>query len=80
MAGRVAERLRETDSDHRFEHHSYPGAGHAITVPYQPVTGRETTPFLPGVEMALGGTPGGYAEADADSWPRVLDVLDEGLR
>lgn len=46
---------------------------------YQPVAGRETVPFLPGVEMAMGGTPEGHAEADADSWPRVLDVLDDAL-
>jgi hypothetical protein len=30
--------------------------------------------------MAVGGTPEGYAAADADSWPRVLDVLDDALR
>lgn len=79
MADRIVERLGEADYEHRFEHHSYPDAGHAIAVPYLPVTDRETTPLFPGVEMAYGGTPGGYAGADADSWPRVLDALAEGL-
>lgn len=80
MAERLVDRLRDAGYEHRFEHHNYPDAGHAIAAPYQPVTGRETSPLFPGVTMALGGRPAGYADADADWWPRVLDVLDDGLR
>jgi len=80
MAESVVERLEERGYDHRVEHRRYPDAGHAISVPYRPVRGRETGEFVFGSELALGGTPEGYAEADVDSWTAVLDVLDEGLQ
>jgi len=28
----------------------------------------------------MGGAPEGYAAADADAWPLVLELLERGLR
>jgi dienelactone hydrolase len=80
MAENIGQRLDERGYDHRLEHCRYPDAGHAISAPYRPVVGRETSEFVFGSDLALGGTPDGYADADADSWSAVLDVLDDGLR
>jgi dienelactone hydrolase len=76
----VMEYVRELDADLPVEHHVYDDAGHSLGVPYLPCRGRERTPFFLGLEMALGGTPEGYAQADTDAWPRVLDTLAETLR
>ncbi|QPV64768.1 acyl-CoA thioesterase/BAAT N-terminal domain-containing protein [Halosimplex litoreum] len=70
-----AERLREADFDHAFEHRSYDGAGHGVTAPYLPTAGRRV---ISG--QLFGGAPAADARANADSWPAVLDYLDRGLR
>jgi len=49
---------------------TYPKAGHSIALPYLPVA-----PRLP-----RGGTPAAIADADRDSWSRVLRFLTEALR
>jgi dienelactone hydrolase len=53
----------------------FPNAGHAIDVPYMPTNGLaviDEGSFL----LALGGTPEGYAHADAMMWPKVIAFLD----
>ncbi|WP_049922988.1 acyl-CoA thioesterase/bile acid-CoA:amino acid N-acyltransferase family protein [Halopiger djelfimassiliensis] len=56
--------------DHPHEHLVFDEAGHAIQYPYLPTANRaEVPPFV------LGGTPAGYAEADAAYWPRALETL-----
>jgi dienelactone hydrolase len=77
LAAVAAERLREHDQP--VEHVTCDDAGHAIRAPYLPVLGRTAAPMLPRAPMALGGTPAGYAGADADAWPRVLETLAAGL-
>jgi dienelactone hydrolase len=55
-------------------HLKYQGAGHLIGPPYLP-TRLKLRPW----RFAVGGTPEGYARADADSWGRVLRFLAENL-
>lgn len=75
----AAERRNERDLPVR--HKRYPGAGHAISLPYQPTTGLTAVEsFPPGVTQRLGGTPRALARAAADSWPVVRETLAEGLR
>lgn len=68
-------RLEAHDYPHPYEHRQYEGAGHAIATPYRPTMGRESTQ-----RFAFGGTPEGYAHADAHSWSRILTYLEAGLR
>ncbi|MFA9502501.1 acyl-CoA thioester hydrolase/BAAT C-terminal domain-containing protein [Natrinema sp. H-ect1] len=65
----AAERLECHDCD--YEQLVYPDAGHAITVPYLPTENRERT-----AQFVMGGSAAGYAEADGDHWPRVLETLE----
>ena len=73
-------RLEEHDHAYPSAHLVYEGAGHLINIPYQPTTHFDAFEFMPGFTMAMGGTPADNARAAADSWPRVLGVLEEGLR
>lgn len=72
---RVTQRLDANDVAFEYDHRSYEGAGHRVAYPYTPTTRRAH-----GVQFAYGGTPAGYARADADSWPRALQTLERGLR
>ncbi|KAB1188852.1 MULTISPECIES: acyl-CoA thioester hydrolase/BAAT C-terminal domain-containing protein [Haloferax] len=68
---RTERRLEALDYGYRFEHHSYDGAGHGISVPYLPSwKNRPGGPF--------GGTIAGTAAAEADSWPRVIEFFNVG--
>lgn len=73
-------RLNAHDHTYPYEHLAYEDAGHFISVPYQPTSHFDAFEFMPGFTMKLGGTPAGNAHAAADSWPRILEFLDEGLR
>lgn len=63
------ERLEANDRE--YEHLVYDDAGHAIRHPYLPATNREE-----GTLYVHGGTTTGYAEADSDHWPRVLETFE----
>ncbi|WP_339102634.1 acyl-CoA thioester hydrolase/BAAT C-terminal domain-containing protein [Haloterrigena salinisoli] len=65
----AVDRLERHDCD--YEHLVYPDAGHAITVPYLPTADRERT-----AQFVTGGSADGYAEADRDHWPRVLETFE----
>jgi len=71
----VAERLRSRGFPHRFEHRSYPGAGHLIGARVGPATIEASVHPVRGQLYAYGGTPSGNAAARADSWPRVIRLL-----
>lgn len=62
----AADHLEPSQVDHR----RYEDAGHLIRFPYRPVTNRRE-----GQRYVFGGTPAGYAEADTDHWPRVIDLF-----
>ncbi|WP_433556191.1 acyl-CoA thioesterase/bile acid-CoA:amino acid N-acyltransferase family protein [Pseudonocardia xinjiangensis] len=71
-------RLADGGHPHRHEHHAYPGAGHYFGG--APFTGPFPTVLLwPIGFMTGGGTREANARATADSWPRVLSTLREGL-
>lgn len=64
-------RLRDRGHPFPFAHHRYAGAGHGLQPPYLPTTAGGLT---------FGGSAQGTAAANADSWPRVLGLLDARLR
>ena len=74
MAEEIVDRLTAKGHPHPVTHLSYSGAGHAIGRPFRPTTGLSATP-----NFALGGSPAAYADAERDSWPRVLRFLRESL-
>ncbi|WP_232703090.1 acyl-CoA thioesterase/bile acid-CoA:amino acid N-acyltransferase family protein [Halobacterium wangiae] len=65
----VADRLREHEFPHDFEHRTYDDVGHLIGTPYAPLGGF-------GDETRQRAT----ARAGEDAWPAVLDCLETGLR
>lgn len=65
----AAERLDRHDCE--YEHLVYPDAGHAITAPYLPTANRERTR-----QFVMGGSADGYAEADGDHWPHVIETFE----
>jgi dienelactone hydrolase len=65
----AAERLNAHDCDYEFL--VYEDAGHAITFPYMPTANRAT-----GEQYVMGGTPAGYAAADSDHWPHVIETFE----
>jgi len=74
MGEMVMRRLDEHGFGFRHEPLIYEGVGHGINYPYTPTTLLNTGSFL------QGGTPEGTAAANADSWPKVLEFLEEALR
>lgn len=68
LADIAMDRLDEADFEHRYDHLSYEDAGHFITPPY-----------LPKSHHVFGGTPEGMARADVDTWPVVLEYLEDGF-
>jgi dienelactone hydrolase len=71
--------LKAANHAYAYEHVSYPDAGHSIRAPYIPTTVTNMQHPVDGGLYALGGTPEGNARANADSWRRVLDFLNEHL-
>lgn len=70
-----------TEGRDHIEHRRFPGAGHAIGVPYRPLGGSTVGPSLiPGVPIALGGQPETNAIASESAWHATLDTLVDGLR
>lgn len=65
----VTDRLDEHGEE--YTHLVYEGAGHAIRHPYLPATNREANQ-----QFVNGGTTAGYAEADVDHWPQVIETFD----
>lgn len=69
----VVDRLDAHDFRHDYEHRTYDDCGHLIGTPYAPLAGIDDT------ERA-GGTPRGTVRASEDSWPAVLETLENGLQ
>lgn len=82
LATRAMARLDGRDYPHRYDHLQIPRAGHDIRVPIHPTTERAIRRMpLPGrpLRLHMGGTPAGYARADARAWEATLDTLSAGL-
>jgi dienelactone hydrolase len=75
MADMVVARLKEHRHPFKFEHLAYESAGHSIRTIYGP-----TTRSMGNAQMSLGGQPAANARAQADSWPRALAFLKDGLK
>lgn len=75
------ERLQENDHPYPYEHLSYEGAGHMISLPYWPTTGGNAFdhPVYDDEVYFMGGTPQGDAAANVDSWARVLAFLADAF-
>jgi dienelactone hydrolase len=75
MADRVIARLKEHGHKHAAGHLTYASAGHGIMSYYWPTARPKTSSVY-----STGGTAKADAFAQADSWPRVLQLLRESLR
>jgi dienelactone hydrolase len=71
-------RIIDERKSHRVSYHDvaliFPKAGHQIDVPYMPTSGVANV-IEPGFSLALGGTPSGYAKADATMWLQMLSFM-----
>ncbi|WP_435318677.1 acyl-CoA thioester hydrolase/BAAT C-terminal domain-containing protein [Haloarchaeobius sp. TZWSO28] len=65
----AVDRLDRHDFEHPYGHLTYDGVGHYIGTPYQPLSG------VGPAEVATA-----TARAGEDSWPRVLEYLENGLQ
>lgn len=74
-SARLARRLADRLDGAQVRLETYPDAGHAISPPVTHTTGRALVPAGPEHELALGGTPEGYARADREHWDAVLATL-----
>ncbi len=74
MSEMIVERLKQHKHKFRYEHLSYESAGHGIRRPYF------STMRANSGKLLLGGTPQGDAQAQADSWLKILKFLAENLR
>jgi dienelactone hydrolase len=75
MARQIVARLKEHRHPYADELLLYPSAGHAIDVPFVP-----TPHTISAGELLLGGTASANAQADRDSWSRVLAFLKAQLK
>ncbi|CAL1530502.1 unnamed protein product [Lymnaea stagnalis] len=57
---------------------SYPGTGHLLEPPYAPRCGTSFNKILK-MNMLWGGNDKQHAHAQEDSWPRILDFLEQNL-
>jgi hypothetical protein len=75
MAEQVLTRVRAHQHPFPDAHLAYPGAGHAIPIPYFPAADLPPPDVPP-----LGGNPADTERASRDHWPRVLAFLHANLR
>ncbi|KAJ8006686.1 hypothetical protein DPEC_G00109800 [Dallia pectoralis] len=74
--------MRAAGNDHLLTMVRYPGAGHLIEPPYTPHVMSSAYVMLPTKEkviMMWGGSPKPHADAQEDSWEKVLRFLWQQL-
>lgn len=74
LSEHAAQRLRDADFDHEFEHAHFANAGHYILPPYRPTYGLRSIG-----QVAYGGTRSGNAKAGAEMWTLVRAYLADAL-
>jgi dienelactone hydrolase len=80
MADAAMRRLQIAHFPYRFEHLSYPHAGHRAGEPWiMPTWSSGLRHPVSGEPENLGGTPEGNAASTLDADPRVLDFLQQSL-
>ena len=71
--------LYPPDRRHLIDVVTYPGAGHLLEPPYNPLCRHCWNPFF-GQDLFWGGFPKEHAAAQEDMWPRVLEFFKKHLR
>lgn len=80
MAEAIVARLKERGFRHAVEHLHYPSAGHLLRYPHLPTTARDSRhEHLRGARFSFGGSARADAEAQADSWQRMIAFLSKHL-
>ena len=80
MAETIVARLKERGFQHAVEHLHYPAAGHLLRYPHLPTTARDSRhEHLHGARFSFGGSARADAEAQADSWRRMISFLSKHL-
>ncbi len=77
LSDMVIARLAQHQFAYPYRHLTYPGAGHLITIPYQPTT--INTGGMTAFTMAFGGNAVSRAAAVQDAWTQVLAFLTQYL-
>jgi len=75
----IMDRLRESNHPYHFEHICYEGAGHSLAYINTPATRRKFSLKYMDIGLAIGGSPEDTARSKYDSWPRILEFLEESL-
>ncbi len=75
----VMQRLEQQRFKFPYQHLSYPGTGHSIGTPYIPLNPSHAIHPVDGRDYAYGGNPKDQSFAHADSWEKVLDLLEKHL-
>jgi dienelactone hydrolase len=76
----IVERLERNRFPHPYQHLTYEGSGHTIGPRYAPSTVTKGYHNIRKIYIDLGGTPSAIAHAREDSWPKVLQFLDEHVK
>ncbi len=76
----IVERLEQNAFPHPYQHLTYEGSGHTIGPRYAPSTVTKGYHNIRKIFIDLGGTPSAIAHAREDSWPKVLQFLDEHVK
>lgn len=71
----AVERLKNNNYSHSYKHLNFEKAGHGLTAPFTPVTGRDIVN-----NWKLGGKLQGFSKGDQKSWKYVLKFLERGLK
>jgi hypothetical protein len=80
MSEAILARLRRKQFPHAAEHLHYPGAGHMLRYPFLPTTSRvSSNQHLRGAKFSFGGGAEADADAQYDSWYRVITFLNKHL-
>jgi dienelactone hydrolase len=79
MSDAIAQRLRQAGHAQPVEHLRYAGAGHSIQFPFVPTTHIVKPHAVAKVDLTAGGTPAANAHANQDSWPKVLEFLEQAV-
>jgi dienelactone hydrolase len=77
LADVVVKRLDKHRYAFPYEHLSYPGAGHLITIPHQPTT--SNAGGMAAFKMAFGGSARCQAVSVRDAWTKILGFLAQYL-
>ena len=79
FSNRVMSRLKKFNFSQPYEHLSYPNAGHAISIPYSPLSPKAIIHPIDHELYDLGGKPEQQAYATENSWKKAQTFLKSNL-